>query len=83
MDKKYSRKLEEEMAQEVKKGSNNERDYEGKVESTACVYTCEREAQRGDEGKSLQKQSLFSWNRVAATTAGYQVSVCISSFNKK
>lgn len=37
------------MAQEVKKGSNNERDYEGK--GTACVYTCEREAQRGDEGK--------------------------------
>lgn len=51
MDKKYSRKLEEETAQEVKKGSNNERDYEGKVECTACAYTCEREAQRGDEGK--------------------------------
>lgn len=46
MDKKYSRKLEEEMAQEVKKGSNNERDYEGKVECTACVYTCERGSKR-------------------------------------
>lgn len=46
MDKKYSRKLEEETAQEVKKGSNNERDYEGKVECTACVYTCERGSKR-------------------------------------